>query len=116
MSDGVEGGVSYKDVQYLVKALEKTGEADCLVLSGGFVSQNGFYMLRGKVPRLKMIQNMPSWIKKIGVAICGLCAVPTVAFSSTFFLEPAKEILKEANIPICLLGGVTTLNEVEVTI
>jgi len=113
VNDGVEGGVSYKDVQYLVKALEKTGEADCLVLSGGFVSQNGFYMLRGKVPRLKMMQNMPSWIKKIGVAICGLCAVPTVAFSSTFFLEPAKEILKESNIPICLLGGVTTLNEVE---
>jgi 2,4-dienoyl-CoA reductase-like NADH-dependent reductase (Old Yellow Enzyme family) len=56
VSDGFSGGVSPPDVAALVAALiAEPGLVDGIIPSAGFVSRNGFYMLRGDVPRAGMV-------------------------------------------------------------
>ena len=55
--DGAAGGVSAADVEATVRALcAERGLVDALVPSAGFVSRNGFFMLRGSVPRSGMVR------------------------------------------------------------
>lgn len=57
VSDGFRGGVTPADVASLVRALvAEPGLVDGIVPSAGFVSRNGFYMLRGDVPRAGMVR------------------------------------------------------------
>ena len=92
---------------------ERAG-ASLLVPSGGFVSRNGLYMLRGDVPLLKMAKAMPSMLKSIATFLLGPLFVPTVHFEECFFRREAR-LVKEAvrRIPVALIGGVTSLGLIE---
>jgi 2,4-dienoyl-CoA reductase-like NADH-dependent reductase (Old Yellow Enzyme family) len=57
VADGFQGGVEPADVSVLVRALvAEPGLVDGIIPSAGFVSRNGFYMLRGMVPRAGMVR------------------------------------------------------------
>jgi len=83
LHDGFEQGISLDDAVTCGKAFAAHG-ASLLVPSGGFVSRNGLYMLRGKVPFLQMVKAMPGFTKTIATALLGPLFIPgTNCASST---------------------------------
>ncbi|CAH1782551.1 unnamed protein product [Owenia fusiformis] len=113
MDDGFQGGITLDDAKIVAKTFESLG-ANALVLSGGFVSRNGFYMLRGTTPLKSLASAMPGMAKKLAVTLFGRWFVPTIPFEEAFFRESAREFLKSVdNIPVCLLGGITSLSTME---
>ena len=95
--DGFAGGVTPLDVATTVAALcAELGLVDALVPSAGFVSKNGFYMLRGKVPRWAMARALSrsSWLKAGALALLGRWLVPELPFAPGFLLEGARGVLR----------------------
>jgi len=90
--------------------LEREGAADLLVPSGGFVSRNGNYMLRGAVPLPAMRAAMrKSCVKRVALCLLGRFLVPTLPWESGFFAREARQLLAAVRLPVCLLGGVDSL-------
>jgi 2,4-dienoyl-CoA reductase-like NADH-dependent reductase (Old Yellow Enzyme family) len=99
VADGFSGGVSPADVASLVRLLvSEPGLIDGIVPSAGFVSRNGFYMLRGAVPRAGMVSEVVWWCAA-GAAALSLCSHPWLgcsphqpqvrALASTSFMKAA---------------------------
>jgi hypothetical protein len=84
------------DVATTVAALcAEPGLVDALVPSAGFVSKNGFYMLRGSVPRAAMSRALArsSWLKSSALTLLGRWLVPELPFEQGFLLEGARRVL-----------------------
>jgi 2,4-dienoyl-CoA reductase-like NADH-dependent reductase (Old Yellow Enzyme family) len=95
--DGFAGGVRADDVARTVAALcAHDGLVDAFVPSAGFVSRNGFYMLRGAVPRARMARALArsSWLKAGALALLGRWLVPELPFAQGFLLEGARGVLR----------------------
>ena len=88
--DGFEQGIQIDDVVTAAREFAKAG-ASMLIPSGGFVSRNGLYMLRGNVPLLAMVKAMPGMIKRLATLLLGPLFVPTTAFEACFFRERGKD-------------------------
>ena len=119
VADGFSNGVSPKDVDALVTALAQE-EVDGIIPSAGFVSRNGFYMLRGVVPRWKMAKAFldSSVIKAVVMALAGRWLVPEIAFEPKFLYEQqlrVVRVLERLGSPIHVLGigGFVSLQHVE---
>ena len=136
ISDGFPGGLELGEACRNAKYFEEAG-ADALVLSGGFVSLSGFFMLRGKVPlwdmakvhifngvicsysaffvciqKQAMVRN--SWTKGIAVLLFGKWLVPEIALEPCFFRAGARAILSSVRaVPVCVLGGINGLGAIE---
>ena len=94
------------------KKFEEHG-ANMLIPSGGFVSRNGLYMLRGNVPLLRMAKAMPGLLKTVATFLFGPLFVPTTVFEECFFRKEARLVKNNVNIPVCLIGGITSLQTIE---
>jgi 2,4-dienoyl-CoA reductase-like NADH-dependent reductase (Old Yellow Enzyme family) len=105
LSDGFKKGFSLDDCKYVSKKLESAG-CTAIVLSGGFTSKTPFYLMRGDVPLAGMIKNGASLAEKITLALFGPVIIKHYKFSSNFFLDQAKEIRKNVDVPLVYLGGV----------
>lgn len=74
--DGFDGGLELSDAITAARLFAEAG-ADAIVLSAGFTSRNGFYMLRGRVPLWPMITAVgrspasPIMPRTTGYAGCG---------------------------------------------
>lgn len=113
--DGFDGGVNLADVRANAKAFEEAG-ASMLVPSGGFVSRNGLYMLRGAVPLIPMARAMfrSSILKSIATLVFGPFFVPSTNFEEAFFRNEARVVKATVNnIPVALVGGVISLGLIE---
>ena len=110
--DGFEQGIQVDDVVTAARAFAKAG-ASMLIPSGGFVSRNGLYMLRGNVPLLAMVKAMPGMLKSLATLLLGPLFVPTTAFEACFFREEARMVKDSVSIPVCLIGGVISLPIIE---
>lgn len=62
-------------------------------------------MLRGRVPLLRLARAMPSWVKKIAVALLGRVLIPEIPFEPAFFRVPARRIMKAVHIPVFIIGA-----------
>lgn len=96
-SDGFAGGVGAADVAATVAALcGERGLVDAFVPSAGFVSKNGFFMLRGRVPRRAMVRALArsSWLKAGALAVLGPWLVPELPFTPGFLLDGARAVLR----------------------
>jgi 2,4-dienoyl-CoA reductase-like NADH-dependent reductase (Old Yellow Enzyme family) len=97
--DGFAGGVTPADVDATVAALcAERGLIDALVPSAGFVNKNGFFMLRGRVPRLAMARALgrSSWLKGAALRLLGRWLVPELPFMPSFLIEGARRVLRAA--------------------
>jgi hypothetical protein len=81
VEDGFAEGVTVAEAGRAACQLAAAG-ATAFVCSGGFVSRNGFFMLRGKTPLLSLARAMPGWLKRLAVLLFGPVFVPTVPFGS----------------------------------
>lgn len=113
MHDGFEGGMTLDDAIHCAKAFALRG-ADALVLTGGFTSRNGFYMLRGTTPLAAMAEALGG-LKGLAVRLLGPLLVPTVPFEECFFRDQANAVREAVGpgCPVCLLGGITSLSAIE---
>ena len=120
IDDGIKGGVSPMDVKETINALcAEHGLVDGIIPSAGFVSKNGFFMLRGRVPREGMIRAISriSWTKGAALSLLGKWLVPELPFSEAFLKEGALQVLRAASssfpVPVFAIGGYISLQGVE---
>lgn len=119
LADGFDGGVRPQDVQVYCRALvAERGLVDGLVCSAGFVHKNGYYMLRGTVPRMAMVRALArtSYAKAAALAALGRWLVPEIPFTPAFLLDQARSVLlavRESGVPVIAIGGFVELKDVE---
>ena len=64
---------------------------DLLIPSGGWISRNGFFMLRGDVPLGAMVRaQRKSWLKRVALALFGPFLVPQLPYASAFFRDQVR--------------------------
>ena len=108
LRDGFRGGLELADSVQLARWLAARG-ADALVLSGGFVSRDAFYLFRGERPLRAMISAERHLPQKLALAMFGPFVIRAHPFEPLYFLPLAREIRRAVDLPLCLLGGVTAL-------
>lgn len=112
LRDGFRGGLEIDESAALARALEKLG-TDALVLSGGFVSRNPFYLFRGERPLRQMIAVESSWAQKLALATFGPWIIHAYPFQPLYFLPLAREIRRAVNMPLVLLGGIKSRGDLD---
>ena len=112
LRDGVPGGLEIDESIAIAQALESAG-VDALVMSGGLVAKNAFYLLRGGRPLREMIAVDKSVTQKLALALLGPLLVRKVEFDEMFFLDDAIRVRAAVDIPLVLLGGIVSRENVE---
>jgi 2,4-dienoyl-CoA reductase-like NADH-dependent reductase (Old Yellow Enzyme family) len=108
LRDGFPGGFELPDCVELARWLAARG-ADALVLSGGFVSRDAFYLFRGERPLRAMIAAERSRAQKLALALFGPFVIRAHPFAPMYFLPLAREVRRAVDLPLVLLGGLTAL-------
>jgi 2,4-dienoyl-CoA reductase-like NADH-dependent reductase (Old Yellow Enzyme family) len=112
MTDGIKGGLEIEDAVAIAKRFEAEG-ASALVPSCGFTSKTPFMMLRGNVPTLEFVANDKSFTRKFGLLLFGRFMVQEYEYNGLFLMQDALKIAKAVKIPVVLVGGVCSVNDLE---
>jgi 2,4-dienoyl-CoA reductase-like NADH-dependent reductase (Old Yellow Enzyme family) len=112
LSDGFRGGLEIEESVEVARVLEREG-VDALVLSGGYTSKSAFYLFRGEIPRKEMIEVEHSSLIKVALWAFGPMVMRRMPFEELFFLEEAKRVRAAVKMPLCLIGGVVSIDGVE---
>ena len=107
LRDDVRGGLELDEAVEIAKALEAEG-VDALVLSGGVVSKSAFYLLRGGRPLKQMIAAEHNPMQRVALRVFGPAVIKAVPFEEMFFLPLATQIRAAVDMPLCLLGGLVS--------
>ena len=99
-----------EDCIKVAKRLEQDG-AQCLVLSGGFVSRAPMYVMRGAMPISVLTGYMPwrLWWLKLGVNLFGKIMVKDEPFKEAFFFDDSIRFRRELKMPLAFVGGVNSM-------
>ena len=108
LRDGFKGGVEVDDAIEIAGRYEAAG-ANALVLSCGFTSKTPLYMLRGKVPIMGFVKAVEGSLPKLGMLLFGRFMVQYYPFEELFLLEEARKVRKAVSMPLVLIGGVCSL-------
>ncbi|MBK9258468.1 MAG: NADH:flavin oxidoreductase [Polyangiaceae bacterium] len=112
LRDGHAGGLEIDESAEVAKWLEARG-ASALVLSGGFVSRDAFYLFRGERPLRQMIEVEKSIAQKVALALFGPAVIRAHPFEPMYFLPLARVIRRAVRMPLVLLGGITAMEHLE---
>jgi 2,4-dienoyl-CoA reductase-like NADH-dependent reductase (Old Yellow Enzyme family) len=112
LRDGFRGGLELPDAVLLAQRLEREG-VDALVLSGGFTSKTPFYLFRGRRPLAEMIEVEKSRLQKLALAWFGRRVIREYPFEEMFFLPLAREVRRAVRMPLVLLGGIVSRENVD---
>ncbi len=112
LSDGFEGGLSIEEAIDVARAIEASGHVDALVPSGGFTSRTPFYLLRGGLPLARMAAAQPDLLSRLGMRVLGGAIVGRYEFEEAFFLPLARRVRAAVKMPVALLGGLVSLDNV----
>lgn len=107
LEDGARGGMEIDEAVEVARALESEG-VDALVLSGGFVARNGFYMLRGDAPIASMVEVEKNPLQKITMRWMGERVIRALPFTEMFFLEGSRRVRAAVTMPLMLMGGIVS--------
>ena len=107
LRDGCAGGFTLEDSVVLARHLQDHG-VNALVLSGGFVSHNAFYLLRGNSPAWAMASVERNWVQKAAIGLLGPFMLRSPPFTEMFFFEDACRIRDAVEMPLVLLGGIVS--------
>ena len=117
LEDGFGGGATLDDAVKFAQALERDGTVDLLVPSGGWISRNGFFMLRGPVPLKEMVAANKKPVQRLALRLFGRALVPAIPYEaqSPYFREQALVLMAHLGrgLPLCLVGGVDSLKVME---
>jgi 2,4-dienoyl-CoA reductase-like NADH-dependent reductase (Old Yellow Enzyme family) len=112
LRDGFAGGLELDEAVAVARRLEREG-VDAIVLSGGFTSRTPLYLLRGGRPLKEMIEVEPSRLQKLALRLFGPFLVGAYPFEEMFFLEQARKVRVAVRLPLVLLGGIVSLDNIE---
>jgi len=112
LKDGFEGGLEVEEAIEVAKRFEAEG-ASALIPSGGFTAKTPFYMTRGRVPVKEWIQGPRGLLEKLGLFLFGSFLVQTYPFEEMFFLEDARKLRQAVSIPVALIGGICSVDNME---
>jgi 2,4-dienoyl-CoA reductase-like NADH-dependent reductase (Old Yellow Enzyme family) len=112
LSDGFPGGLEVGDAIGIARLLEAAG-VDALVLSGGFTSRTPFYLLRGGRPLREMIAVAKSPLHKLTLRLIGRLVITAYPFTEMFFLDQARAVRQAVRVPLVLLGGLLSIENLE---
>jgi 2,4-dienoyl-CoA reductase-like NADH-dependent reductase (Old Yellow Enzyme family) len=112
LRDGHQGGLELEESVHVGRWLEARG-ADALVLSGGCVSRDAFYLFRGERPLKEMIAAEKSWAQKTALLLFGPAVIKAHPFEPMYFLPLALEMRRAVKLPLVLLGGLTALGHLQ---
>jgi 2,4-dienoyl-CoA reductase-like NADH-dependent reductase (Old Yellow Enzyme family) len=112
LRDGFRGGIELEESIKVVQGLERAG-ADAIVLSGGFTSKSPFYLFRGARPLKEMIEVEHNPLQKLSLRFFGNRVIKEYPFKEMFFLDDARAVRRAARVPLVLLGGILSLDNLE---
>ncbi|HKP56882.1 MAG TPA: NADH:flavin oxidoreductase [Polyangiales bacterium] len=115
LSDGYKGGLELDDAITVAQRLEADG-VHALVLSGGFTSRTPLYLLRGGRPLRAMIAAEKSRAQQLALRWFGERVVRAYPFEELFFLPMARELRRAVRLPLVLLGGASSIDNLEAAI
>jgi len=111
MTDGREGGNTIDDGIEIARTLENTG-AHMAVLSNGMNVESISSMFGSSLP--KEVRTPPkNPIIRIGLEWQKISEFKTVEFKEAYLLENAKRIRAAVKMPLCYIGGIHSLENVE---
>lgn len=112
LRDGHRGGFEIEECVEVARWLAQRG-ASALVLSGGFVSRDAFYLFRGERPLGAMIAVEKSVAQKIALALLGPAIIKAHPYEPLYFLDLARQVRAAVKLPLVLLGGITALEHLQ---
>jgi len=111
-TDGIRRALEVEDAVDVAKRFEAEG-ASALVPSCGFTAKTPLMMLRGKVPTWMMAFNQTNPFQVLGLLMFGRFMVQEYKFEELFLLENARKIREAVKIPVVLIGGVCSTDNME---
>ncbi|MEO8602955.1 MAG: NADH:flavin oxidoreductase [bacterium] len=112
LRDGFRGGLELDDAVGVAQRLEAAG-IDAIELSGGFTSRTPFYLFRGARPLAEMIAAEKSRLQKLTLRWFGPRVIREYPFEEMFFLPQARAVRAAVRVPLILLGGLLSLDNLE---
>jgi 2,4-dienoyl-CoA reductase-like NADH-dependent reductase (Old Yellow Enzyme family) len=112
LRDGFRGGLEIDESVDVVRRLEAAG-VDAVELSGGFVSKNPFFLLRGGKPLAEMIAVEHSWPHRLSLRLFGPSLMRAYPFEEMFFLPAARAVRGAVRLPLVLLGGIVSIDNLD---
>ena len=112
LRDGFRGGFELDESIELARRLEGAG-VDAIVLSGGFTSKTPFYLFRGARPLKEMIEVEHNPLQKLSLRFFGRRVIKEYPFKEMFFLDDARAVRRAVRVPLVLLGGILSLDNLE---
>lgn len=112
LRDGFRGGLELPDAVGVAQRLEAAG-IDGIVMSGGFTSRTPFYLFRGARPLREMIEVEQSALQRLVLRLVGARIIRAYPFEELFFLPLAREVRRAVRVPLVLLGGALSLDNLE---
>ncbi len=112
VTDGIKGGLEVEDAVVIAKRFEAEG-ASALVPSCGFTSKTPFMMMRGNRPILEFVAADKSFMRRFGLLFFGNFMVQEYHYNDLFLMQDALKIVKAVKIPVVLVGGVCSVNDLE---
>lgn len=112
LRDGFRGGLELEDAVGVALRLEDAG-IDAIEMSGGFTSRTPFYLFRGKRPLKEMIEVEHSRLQRQVLRWFGRRVIREYPFEEMFFLEQARSVRAAVKVPLILLGGILSLDNLE---
>lgn len=107
MDDGVPGGFWLDEAIPVAQWLEADGSLDALEMTAGSSLLNPMYLFKGDAPLKEFADVMPQPIK-LGVKLVGKRKLKAYPYTDGYLLEDARQIRAAVNLPMILLGGITT--------
>ncbi|MEM9327815.1 MAG: NADH:flavin oxidoreductase [Bacteroidota bacterium] len=111
LADGFRLGLQLHEAILFAQMLEDAG-ASALILSGGYTSKTPFYLLRGGRPLKEMIRAEGNRAQRIGMRLFGPGIVKQYPFEEMFFFDMAKEVRKQVKLPLALIGGIVSRDNI----
>jgi 2,4-dienoyl-CoA reductase-like NADH-dependent reductase (Old Yellow Enzyme family) len=110
LDDGVRDGLHVEDAIEVARALEAHGTS-AIVLSGGLVARSAPFLMRGDWPVQGMIEVETNPLQKLALRMLRPSFFRTFAFEPLFFLPLARRVRAAVRLPLVLLGGATSLDD-----
>jgi len=105
LRDGARGGVEMTDSIVTARALESAG-LHGLVMTGGFSPYSPMYLFRGNSPVPAMLQTETSRWNRFLLKLGAKTAFRDTPFEEMYFLKHARQMREAVRLPLGLLGGV----------
>jgi 2,4-dienoyl-CoA reductase-like NADH-dependent reductase (Old Yellow Enzyme family) len=111
LRDGARGGAEIEDSIVTARALESVG-LHGLVMTGGFSPFSPMYLFRGNSPVPAMLQTETSRWNRFLLKLGAKTAFRDMPFEEMYFLKLARQMRDAVKMPLGLLGGLRSAENV----